>query len=72
MIHYFPDSRYRWGSDFLELHKNLEAEGNYRQHPDYDVWLANLKKRKDGLSFHLFPASDQRNRFSGRGGMGHE
>lgn len=51
MIHYFPDSRYRWGSDFLELHKNLEAEGNYRQHPDYDVWLANLKRRNADYLF---------------------
>ena len=51
MIHYFPDSRYRWGSDFLELHKNLEAEGNYRQHPEYAVWLDNLKKRKTDYLF---------------------
>jgi len=51
MIHYFPNSRYRWGSDFLELHNNLEAEGNYRQHPDYEVWLNNLKKRKTDYLF---------------------
>ena len=51
MIHYFPNSRYRWGSDFLELHNNLEAEGNYRQHPDYAVWLDNLKKRNADYLF---------------------
>ena len=68
MIHYFPDSRYRWGSDFLELHKNLEAQGNYRQHPDYEVWLDNLKKRKTDYLFvyslhqtkeTAFPLEDQ-------------
>lgn len=46
MIHYFPSSRYHWGEDFTELHKNLEAEGNYREHADYEVWLSNLKRRK--------------------------
>ncbi len=68
MIHYFPDSRYRWGSDFLELHKNLEAEGNYRQHPDYEVWLANLKRRNTDYLFiyslhqtkeTIFPVEDE-------------
>ena len=51
MAHYFPNSRYRWGADFMELHKNLEAEGNYREHPDYALWLANLKKRKTDYLF---------------------
>jgi hypothetical protein len=46
MAHYFPKSRYSWGADFMELHQNLEAEGNYREHPDYDIWLINLKRRK--------------------------
>ena len=51
MAHYFPNSRYRWGADFMELHQNLEAEGNYREHPDYALWLANLKKRKTDYLF---------------------
>lgn len=51
MAHYFPESRYSWGADFMELHKNLEAEGNYREHPDYDTWLANLKRRKADYLF---------------------
>ena len=51
MAHYFPNSRYRWGADFMELHQNLEAEGNYREHPDYAQWLANLKKRKTDYLF---------------------
>ena len=46
MAHYFPNSRYSWGANFMELHQNLEAEGNYREHPDYSVWLANLKKER--------------------------
>ena len=49
--HYFTNSRYQWGADFLELHKNLEAEGNYREHPDYVVWLANLARRKADYLF---------------------
>lgn len=51
MAHYFPDSRYRWGADFMELHRNLEADGNYREHPDYAQWLANLKRRKTDYLF---------------------
>jgi hypothetical protein len=50
-VHYFPNSFYRWGADFLELHKSLEAEGNYRQHPDYEIWLSNLKRRKTDYLF---------------------
>lgn len=44
-LHYFPGSRYRWGYDFLSLHKNLEAKGNYRADADYSVWLNNLARR---------------------------
>lgn len=51
MAHYFPESRYSWGADFMELHQNLEAEGNYREHPDYEVWLANLRRRKADYLF---------------------
>lgn len=43
-LHYFPDSRYQWGYDFLSLHKNLEENGNYRSQADYSVWLNNLKR----------------------------
>lgn len=51
MAHYFPNSNYHWGADFRELHKNLEAEGNYREHADYALWLANLKKRNTDYLF---------------------
>jgi len=50
-LHYFPDSHYRWGEDFLELHKNMEEEGNYRGHAEYEAWLANLLKRKTDFLF---------------------
>jgi hypothetical protein len=42
-IHYFPDAKYIWTGDFITLHQNLEKAGNYRQNPDYLVWLKNLK-----------------------------
>ena len=67
-VHYFPDSRYRWGYDFLSLHKNLEEKNNYRSSADYSVWLSNLMKRKTGYLFiyslHqteeiLFPMEDK-------------
>ena len=50
-LHFFPQSRYSWGIDFLSLHKSLEKEGNYRGSADYDVWLANLTKRKTDFLF---------------------
>lgn len=68
MIHYFSRSRYKWGSDFLELHRNLEADGNYRERSDYKVWLSNLKRRETAYlfiySFHqtkeiVFPIEEQ-------------
>jgi hypothetical protein len=50
-LHYFPNSRYRWGYDFLGLHKNLEEKGNYRSSADYSIWLNNLMKRKTDYLF---------------------
>lgn len=50
-LHYFLNSRYQWGYDFLSLHKNLEAEGNYRAEADYVVWLSNLFKRNADYLF---------------------
>jgi hypothetical protein len=50
-LHYFPSSFYRWGHDFESLHKNLEEKGNYRENPDYSVWLANLFKRNTDYFF---------------------
>lgn len=44
-LHYFPDSHYYWGYDFLSLHRNLEAAGNYRADADYSTWLNNLRKQ---------------------------
>lgn len=50
-VHYFPDSHYHWGYDFLSLHKNLEEKGNYRSGADYPVWLNNLVKRNTDYLF---------------------
>jgi hypothetical protein len=50
-VHYFPNSYYRWGYDFLELHKNLEAEGNYRSQANYTIWLNNLMRRNTDYLF---------------------
>ncbi len=50
-LHYFSGSRYEWGYDFLSLHKNLEAEGNYRWGADYSLWLGNILKRNTGYLF---------------------
>lgn len=44
-LHYFKQGRYRWGADFLELQRNLEAPENYRGHADYTVWQKNLTQR---------------------------
>lgn len=44
-LHYFANSRYAWGYDFLSLHRNLEEEDNYRGRADYSVWLINLLRR---------------------------
>lgn len=49
-LHFFPDSRYFWDADFLNMHKNFEAIGNYRGFADADIWLFNLlEKRIDYL-----------------------
>ncbi len=50
-LHYFPESNYSWGYDFLSLHKNLEARGNYRFAPEYNTWLSNLLKRDTDYIF---------------------
>ena len=50
-LHYFPDSHYHWGYDFLSLHKNLEAKGNYRGNADYSIWLNNLLKQNTDYLF---------------------
>ncbi|MDD5512425.1 MAG: hypothetical protein PHD09_01475 [Candidatus Omnitrophica bacterium] len=50
-LHYFKNSRYNWGYDFLSLHRNLEEEGNYRGGAQYSLWLENLKKRRISYLF---------------------
>jgi hypothetical protein len=50
-LHYFTNSRYAWGSDFLELHRSLQAPGNYRSEADYTIWLANLLRRNTDYLF---------------------
>jgi len=44
-LHYFPNSRYSWGSDFASEHASFQEKNNYRGNADYDVWSANLGKR---------------------------
>ncbi|MDD4979725.1 MAG: hypothetical protein PHC54_00435 [Candidatus Omnitrophica bacterium] len=50
-LHYFSGSYYKWGDDFLSLHKNLEAKGNYRADTNYPVWLDNLRERNTDYLF---------------------
>ncbi|MFH1507302.1 MAG: hypothetical protein ABIG46_02590 [Candidatus Omnitrophota bacterium] len=66
-LHFYPKSRYRWGSDFLSQQKSFEEDNNYRGNADYQVWLSNLLKRKTEYLFvyslHqteilLFPVED--------------
>jgi len=50
-LHYFPNSYYSWDYDFLSLHKNLEADGNYRSNANYSIWLNNLFKKNTDYLF---------------------
>ncbi|MBU2258145.1 MAG: hypothetical protein KJ926_03380, partial [Candidatus Omnitrophica bacterium] len=50
-LHYFPNSRYSWGRDFISLQKNLEEKGNYRFGADYSIWLNNLLRRNTNYLF---------------------
>lgn len=50
-LHDFSHSRYYWGYDFNSLHKNLEAEGNYRGEADFNAWRRNLLRRDTGYLF---------------------
>lgn len=50
-LHYFKNSKYSWGHDFLSLHKDLEAQGNYRGLADFAVWSDNLMKKKTDYLF---------------------
>lgn len=50
-LHYFKNAQYKWGYDFLSLHRNLEEKGNYRQNASFVVWDHNLVKRKTDYVF---------------------
>lgn len=50
-LHYFKDSSYSWGYDFLSVHKSLEEKGNYRADADYSVWVNNLMARNTDFLF---------------------
>ena len=41
-LHYFPDARYTWDTDYLKVIKSLENRGNFRENPDYGAWRNNL------------------------------
>lgn len=42
-LHFFPQARYIWNKDFRVMHKSLENSGNFREEPDFDDWMNNLK-----------------------------
>ncbi len=50
-LHYFKKSKYRWGYDFSELHRNLQEDGNYRSQADFKVWLGNIIGRGSDYLF---------------------
>jgi hypothetical protein len=50
-LHYFKNSRYHWGYDFQELHRNLLDKGNYRWQADFKVWLGNILMRDTDYLF---------------------
>lgn len=50
-LHFLKNSRYRWDASYENLHRNLEADGNYRANADYKTWLDNLCKRKTDYLF---------------------
>lgn len=50
-IHFFKNSRYTWGYDFKLCHQNYEAENNYRDKANYQLWLNNLKVKKTDYLF---------------------
>lgn len=45
-LYLYPNGSYQWDRDFLKMYKRLESPGNYRENPDYGIWLNNLKKRR--------------------------
>lgn len=50
-LHYFINSRYVWGYDFLSQHKSFEEKNNYRAQADYKIWLKNLLARNTDYLF---------------------
>jgi hypothetical protein len=46
-LHYFHNSYYHWDEDALNMHKNFEAQNNYRGNADYPTWLNNLYAMED-------------------------
>lgn len=45
-LHYFKNGRYLWQKDYMGMNKALQNPGNYREFPDYDAWVSNLKKER--------------------------
>lgn len=41
-LHAYPQGHYRRKKDYITLHENLKEPGNYRENPDYGIWLDNL------------------------------
>ncbi|MCU0666084.1 MAG: DUF2079 domain-containing protein [Candidatus Omnitrophica bacterium] len=67
-LHYFPESSYKWGIDFMDMHLSFQQPNNYRGMASYADWLGNLKRRGAGYLFvyslHqtkqlVFPIEDQ-------------
>ena len=42
-LHFFPKAKYIWNKDSWLRHKSLEEKGNFRENPDFQIWLSNLK-----------------------------
>ena len=45
-LHSYPDGSYYFDGDSQKFFKSLENKGNYRENPNYNVWLANLRKKE--------------------------
>lgn len=50
-LHAYPNGRYQRQKDYLTLHRNLQEPGNYREDPDYSVWLSNLLRKETDYLF---------------------
>ena len=50
-LHAYPQGHYRRGKAYITLHENLKEPGNYRENPDYGIWLGNLIRQHTDYLF---------------------